>query len=430
MVKKITNFIVWLASGGLLLASLAFVALATPLVGNRALIVRSGSMEPAISVGDVVIVRPGEYQVGDAIAYNVPGRENMIVTHRIVEVKQGEYVTKGDANPEADGWVVAEKDIIGQELFTVPWVGTILAFAKSRVGFLSLVVAPALVIALSEIRVIWRELSKKAPRIERAPVSLATPTPIVGGDSPFVRESKTLAFIGVSTPPVRVFVDSVVRPGASLAALVLMFSVMTPATFALYTDPGTSSNNLFTAADDFGGGEIVYQIVISEVMWMGTIGGGSTDEWLELRNLTSDPVDLTGWEIVNGGSGAGTPISLSGTIPGGDYWLVSRSATDSSEISDSITADQVVSGLSLNNAGEQLTLRDALDVIIDQTPADDWPAGTGTGSTRKSMVRNATPGNGTVDGNWHTCTDDGCNDGIYWDDAEGNNYGTPKAANL
>ncbi|MEK7556714.1 MAG: signal peptidase I, partial [Patescibacteria group bacterium] len=442
MLKQATNFGVWVVSGALLFGALGIVLFATPLLGNRALIVRSGSMEPAISVGDVVVVRPGEYQAGDAIAYNVPGKENMVVTHRVQEVREGatgfEYVTKGDANPEADSWVVTGGDIIGEELFTVPWVGTLLAFAKSRIGFVSLVVIPALVVVLSEIRVIWREMRKKVPTFAtlrpraqgRGEATVGRPV-LERGNPPLVsplsrRETvdssldkgrqggislpkpvymSTLSFVGNSPPQRRTFVDGVVRRSMSFALIVVAASVMTPATFALYADSGTSSNNVFTASDDFGVGP--GDVVINEIMWMGT-DEGPHDEWIELRNMTSDPIDLTGWTLLNAGGGGSSSddITLSGTILGDGYWLLGNNNSASSAIVNTTTVDQVTTNVELSNGGEQLTLKDPGGFTIDASPvtSGSWPLGDNS-SGQQSMSRNLTPGDGIVVSNWHTCTD-------------------------
>lgn len=445
----------WVVSGALLVGALGMVVFATPLFGNRALIVRSGSMEPAIAVGDLVVVRSvidsssllsklvgktaagaAGYSVGDVISYNVPGRDDMLVTHRVVEVRGDEYVTKGDANAEDDSWVITQGDIIGEELFVVPWVGTLLAFAKSRIGFMSLVVAPALVVVLSELRVIWGEMRKRIPYPERG--STPSNSPSLEGESKkvFLPSSEgrlggvdlqpDFSFIGSPPPRVRRFVDGI---SLRVATIVFVVAIMTPATFALYTDTGTSSNNLFTAADDFGGIE-VGDVVINEIMWMGT-DVSTSDEWIELRNMTSEPIDLTGWKILNAGTSSPTDITLSGTIAANDYWLLGNNSAGTSAILDTITVDQVTTGVELVNGGEQLTLKDPGNVTIDSSPvtSGSWTHGDNS-PDQQSMSRNDPPGDGTVVSNWHTCIDPGCNDGTFWDAADGDDYGTPRATNL
>ena len=170
-------------------------------------------------------------------------------------------------------------------------------------------------------------------------------------------------------------------------------------------------------------------VVINEVMWMGTTQS-SSDEWLELRNLTGEEIDLAGWRIENGGT-AGNAIDLSGSIAPGGYYLIAHYASNGSAISDVIAADLVWAGISLNNEGEQLTLKDSDGAVIDQTPSGMWPAGVHKDSSgfHQSMERNEIPGDGTDPVNWHTCVDSGCNSAVYWD-SEGTNYGTPREANL
>lgn len=414
MVKKVTHLLVWLTSGGLLLTSLAFVAFATPLVGNRALIVRSGSMEPTIRVGDIVIVRAGTYQVGDAVAYRVPARDSMIVTHRIVGIKDGAYITKGDANAEVDGWVVNDSNIIGKELFVVPWVGKVLAFAKTKAGFFSLVLLPALAVILSELRVIWREMRKKA----------VLTTPLVGLPFPPIRR--------VNSRGSKRYLDGL---SARVAVILVMVAVMSPATWALFSDSGTGMSNVFAAAELFATPTPIPSptpstpsVVINEVMWMGSTSQ-SNDEWVELRNTTASPVDVTGWTLVNAGAGS-SHIVLSGSIPANGFFLVSNflPTHPNSALRDTFTID-AQANVSLLNDGEQLTLQNASSAVIDQTPLPPgWAAGVNT-TLKQSMSRNSTPGDGTVAANWHTCTAAGCNDTTYWD-AEANNYGTPKATNL
>lgn len=94
--------------------------------GYRLSFVLSRSMEPAIrthalcltdmihrepSVGDIVVCRH-QYEDGPAI----------LIVHRVTAVqKDGSILTKGDNNPEPDGWVTPKEDIIGKVVFV--WNG-------------------------------------------------------------------------------------------------------------------------------------------------------------------------------------------------------------------------------------------------------------------------------------------------------------------
>jgi signal peptidase I len=109
----------------LLLAALATVSLLPALFGWSASVVQSGSMEPNISAGDVVITSPlpesHPLPVGRVVTFRIDG---MLVVHRIVEVSDdGTLVTAGDANPALDPWSPRRSDVTGQARLLVPYVG-------------------------------------------------------------------------------------------------------------------------------------------------------------------------------------------------------------------------------------------------------------------------------------------------------------------
>ena len=82
--------------------------------GYSFFIVKTGSMEPEIIVGELIIVKKqDDYKKDEIITY----KENDIyVTHRIVEKKGNSYVTKGDANNEND-FEITNNDILGKVVF-------------------------------------------------------------------------------------------------------------------------------------------------------------------------------------------------------------------------------------------------------------------------------------------------------------------------
>jgi len=164
------------------------------------------------------------------------------------------------------------------------------------------------------------------------------------------------------------------------------------------------------------------EVVINEVAWGGT-AANPADEWIELFNNSSQPVDLTGWTLT---SDDGSPnITLQGTIPPGGYFLLER--TDDNTISD-IPADQIYTG-ALKNSGERLTLRDASGTVVDTANGDggNWPAGTASsGAPPYASMERRDPQAPDCDANWGT-NDGQTKNGL---DAEGNPInGTPKAPN-
>ena len=140
-----------------------------PIPGNyKLLIVQSGSMEPAIKTGSVVIVKPVEnYKTNDVITF-VDGGKSNTTTHRVVDMEvvsgQTQYITKGDANNAEDSNKVSENKIVGKVLTSIPYAGYILAMAKKPIGFVLLVVIPCAMIIIEEIGKIRKELKKKTEK--------------------------------------------------------------------------------------------------------------------------------------------------------------------------------------------------------------------------------------------------------------------------
>lgn len=88
--------------------------LLTKVAGFSVLRVDSGSMEPSISVGDILIIKEcGNYEVNDVVTYNVDN--DYLVTHRIIEKKEdNNFVTKGDNNNTKDNDKVTRENIEGK----------------------------------------------------------------------------------------------------------------------------------------------------------------------------------------------------------------------------------------------------------------------------------------------------------------------------
>jgi len=121
-------------------------------------------MEPAIQVGSIVVIKPqSSYGVGDVITFGADNRQNIPVTHRIIDTTGARFVTKGDANDNTDPGLVNPRDIIGQVQFTVPYIGYLLSFMKTTTGFWMFIIVPAILIVLLEL---WR-LGKQLLRSRR-----------------------------------------------------------------------------------------------------------------------------------------------------------------------------------------------------------------------------------------------------------------------
>jgi signal peptidase len=138
-----------------------------PITGNiKFMVVQSGSMEPAIKMGSVVMVRPvNDYKIGDIITFGEITKIKSPTTHRIDDMKviEGEvyYITKGDANNASDQKGVSKKEIIGKVLIAVPYLGFAIDFAKKPIGFALIIIVPALLVIFDEVKNIIKEIKKK-----------------------------------------------------------------------------------------------------------------------------------------------------------------------------------------------------------------------------------------------------------------------------
>jgi signal peptidase len=134
--------------------------------GYELRIVQSGSMEPAISTGALVITKQQErYTVGDVITYTQSGPRSLPTTHRIIAdgISNGEleYTTQGDANADPDPNPVAQSEVSGRVELSIPWLGYIIDFARQPIGFALMIVVPASVIIFDEVWTIVNEIRQR-----------------------------------------------------------------------------------------------------------------------------------------------------------------------------------------------------------------------------------------------------------------------------
>jgi len=129
----------------------------------RTYVVQSGSMEPAIMTGDLIIIRPSLSYVQHQVV-TFKDSEDRVVTHRIMDIESTDaglvFVTKGDANPASDVEKIDLNQIVGRVALVVPKLGYLVSFGKSRWGSLFLVIIPAVVIIYDEYRDMKRNLNK------------------------------------------------------------------------------------------------------------------------------------------------------------------------------------------------------------------------------------------------------------------------------
>jgi len=114
------------------------------------LIVLTGSMEPEISSGDLIIVNqadPKDIKKGDIIAFFDPdGNGSSVLTHRVTKVINDNgklsFKTKGDANNAEDRLAVTEDKLVGIYKTSIPGAGNVAMFMQTTLGLIICVVVP------------------------------------------------------------------------------------------------------------------------------------------------------------------------------------------------------------------------------------------------------------------------------------------------
>jgi len=142
------------------------------------------------------------------------------------------------------------------------------------------------------------------------------------------------------------------------------------------------------------------EITIHEIAWMGTTHSAN-DEWMELKNNTSEDINLDGWLLKT--TDKKIVIYLTGHIKANGFYLLERTDDDTVP---GIAADILYKG-SLGNSGQSLELYRNSNILTDSAGfSAEWPAG--DNRTKQTMER-------TTDLTWRTSKNAG---------------GTPKSENL
>ena len=157
------KILVWTVSTvlGLIVGAMALVFLSPD---YHLYFVRSESMKPAISMGDVVIAGPvgtvSSIQPGAIITYK-SGKN--LITHRVLSVDGDTMVTKGDANEDPDPRPVQFSQIESRYLFRIPYVGYLASFVRTRPGWFMAIILPAAAL----VGLIVKDIIKEAVKNEK-----------------------------------------------------------------------------------------------------------------------------------------------------------------------------------------------------------------------------------------------------------------------
>lgn len=161
---------------GLFVAVVLFVSVGPRFLPYQTYFVRSGSMEPTIETGSMIMLTKTDAEdldVGDIISFKRPDRPDTIVTHRIHAIEESDsgrvFVTKGDANGSPDVWRVPATGSGWRYAFGVPKVGYVLGYLGTPTARLALLAMPALLLGVLSLIDIWRpSASTRGDRTRRS----------------------------------------------------------------------------------------------------------------------------------------------------------------------------------------------------------------------------------------------------------------------
>ncbi|OGM29164.1 signal peptidase I [Candidatus Woesebacteria bacterium RIFCSPHIGHO2_01_FULL_41_10] len=244
----------------------------------RAYVVQSGSMEPTLKTGSVVITQTlPRYYIGDIVTFSPDGGEQL-VTHRIVRMEGQNFITKGDANEDTDHWEVSPEEVVGKASFSIPFLGYLVDFTKTPKGFVVMVVIPASIIIYEELKTIYLEIKRSLSKLLRRSPSAA---------------KRTGTGIAVIAP------------------VIIVGLLFIAGTGSFFNDTDSREDNTIGVATTYEPTpspntnpppEPVGSIVINEVYHSPDTAHRIDDdhfqsEWVELFNASDQAVNLNGWEL-------------------------------------------------------------------------------------------------------------------------------------
>jgi signal peptidase I len=135
------------------------------LIGWTPTTVMTGSMEPRISPGDIIVAKPvaeSSIHKGQVLLFDDPDHADHLRLHRYLDNGTGtSIVTKGDANPEADSTPIERSAVVGVGFLRVPYLGTPFVWAAGH-QYGHLIVAGSVLLLLLAASRLDRDLLREA----------------------------------------------------------------------------------------------------------------------------------------------------------------------------------------------------------------------------------------------------------------------------
>lgn len=105
--------------------------------GYKPLVIISGSMEPILKVGGILYYKEIEldkYANNDIVVFK---SNNYLISHRIVEINNSGFITKGDANKNNDSNVLYYNKVLGKGTnWSIPYIGYFADFVYKNKRYL------------------------------------------------------------------------------------------------------------------------------------------------------------------------------------------------------------------------------------------------------------------------------------------------------
>ncbi|MBI4193208.1 MAG: lamin tail domain-containing protein [Candidatus Colwellbacteria bacterium] len=136
-------------------------------------------------------------------------------------------------------------------------------------------------------------------------------------------------------------------------------------------------------------------VILNEIAWMGT-EASSADEWIELKNISAEPADISGWQLLDEKGDVKIKFDNGTRIESGAFFLLER--TDDGTVPN-VSANLIYRG-ALSNEREIVRLWNGRCAVIDEAKADPtWPSG--DAASKKTMERDR------IGPGWHTSSLEG-----------------------
>lgn len=130
----------------ILAAKLIFKQKNPKVFGYSVMVVKTGSMYPTISPGDLIIIKTqNQYKTNEIITFD---EVTHFTTHRIVEIAEDGFITQGDANNAPDNNVVKLDNIEGKVVGRVGGVGKVVKFLSSTHGLICTIFIVVVILVL------------------------------------------------------------------------------------------------------------------------------------------------------------------------------------------------------------------------------------------------------------------------------------------